>query len=309
MKSEGPFGVYTDHECFQIGFCTLGAKTAATWRSDHPAQFLVATRDLCHADTIPLPRHFPSPNLHSGVEVSNTGPRIALLFTLALAASATLIFFGSRAQGTHLPTSDIDLLIIAPNCDYVGSNHGLLSLYTISPEEAQARAERGDLFFGSLLQTGEVLFDPMDRFATLRAAYTVTPQPKAIQTAKLIGTLMLQDGLFTRHAGLVIGRALWCFRTIMLAEGQDLFSHPPTANEDDLQTHALLIAARNNNPTAQAAAFDAFVRFLTARDLVEDHWLHKELDAWDARFEAENDPIGIKTIAAIKSSNARNPAT
>lgn len=301
MQNGGPFGLYTDHDTFQIGFCTLRPDASLVWENTRAGRFIVPTRDLCKANGRDIARLFPTGNLPQNVEISNAGDRLALVFTLALDQNATLIFFGSRAQGTHLPTSDVDLLIIAPDCEYIGATHGALSVYTINPEEARHRALQGDLFFGSLLQTGQVLFDPLDRVKKLTQAYTPCPQPAVKQAAQAIGTLILREGLFEHFPEMVIGRALWCLRTIMLAEGHNPFALADLIDAKDRNAHALLNAARNKNTQAQSAAFAAFRVFMAERDLIESEWLGKDLEAWGTRFENTKNTAGLKTLSLIRS--------
>jgi len=301
MKNGGPFGIYTSDKNYELGFCTVPPKTNLIWESPQPGRFLIPTRDNCLAGEHPLSRLHPSENVPNPVQISNRGDRLALLFTLTLSAASSLIFFGSRAQGTHLSSSDVDLLIITPDCDYVGATHGALSVYTVPPEEALRRVRNGDLFFGSLLQTGQPLFDPQERFDALTKAFTPRPQPTAKRAAQAIGTLMLKDSLFDRFPEFVIGRALWCFRTILLAEGENLFLLPHSIHEKDRIAHDLLIAARNKKVTAQTAAFDAFTAFMTGRRLIEEDWLDKDFNTWKTRFEASGNAAGLKTLTMLEA--------
>ena len=109
----------------------------------------------------------PREQLVSLASIRSFGRRIGTEF-----GAERVILFGSRADGTAMPDSDVDLLIVLPHRgDRIEQSVAIrlklrppfpVDLIIRSPEEIQNRLAMGDTFIRDILQGGKVIYDAAD---------------------------------------------------------------------------------------------------------------------------------------------------
>lgn len=137
-----------------------------------------------------------------------------------MSIAATLLF-GSLARADQLPGSDTDLLMITLKDETRHVSVGHLSLFVYPWEQLDADAKGGNLFVCHLVREAKALLDPDGYLGKLQKAFTFRPTyADEIGRAADFGwyLVMFGDDL---NSTLVAKRALWCIRTILIAQSAE----------------------------------------------------------------------------------------
>ncbi|WP_298337809.1 nucleotidyltransferase domain-containing protein [uncultured Erythrobacter sp.] len=128
------------------------------------------------------------------------------------------ILFGSQARNDQSESSDTDLLLICLENDRKHVSAGSLSLFLYSWKSLIEDAQNGDLFVCHLVHEAKPLIDPEDYLAKLRDRFKFRASyhqdiDNAIDFAWF---LILQSDQI--NDALLAKRALWCVRTVLIAD-------------------------------------------------------------------------------------------
>lgn len=134
---------------------------------------------------------------------------------------AATLLFGSLARADNAEGSDTDLLMITLDQEtrHVSVGHLSLFLYPWSRLEADARA--GDLFVCHLVREAKSLIDPDGYLPKLQKAFAFKRSYRDdIERATDFAWFLVKFG-DELNASLLLKRALWCIRTILIARSAE----------------------------------------------------------------------------------------
>ncbi len=159
------------------------------------------------------------------------------------------ILFGSRARNDQSEFSDTDLLLISLENDRKHVSSGNLSLFLYSWESLREDAENGDLFVCHLAHEAKPLIDPENYLAKLRGRFKFrTNYNRDIDNAIDLAWFLILQGDQINDA-LLAKRALWCVRTVLIAEAANrreaIFAPQQLAEQTSSQAGRRILQSRH----------------------------------------------------------------
>lgn len=131
----------------------------------------------------------------------------------------TVILFGSAARGDNDAKSDIDVLILEKGAFPHALRKDKLEIQTLSTEEAQRKAENGDLFMIHILHEGVVMSDPCNFFAELRESLVIRRSyNQEKREALILASFIEANWRSFGDTRLLNKRIAWSVRTAVIAE-------------------------------------------------------------------------------------------
>lgn len=215
--------------------------------------------------------------------------------------------FGSLARGDQSEGSDTDLLMISHDEEtrHVSIGHLSLFLYPWTQLEEDARA--GDLFVCHLVHEGKPLIDPEGYLPRLQQAFQFRPTYEVeISKATDFAWFLVNFGA-ELNSRLLVKRALWCVRTILIARSAErkdpVFAPDRLAEQTSSDSARDLL--RNRRGARDAAAVSQSLRQFLIDDVSEDHSLaNADRAKFVDRFVATSNKVAIQTLRQEEASQA-----
>lgn len=159
------------------------------------------------------------------------------------------ILFGSQARKDQSESSDTDLLLISLENDRKHVSSGNLSLFLYSWESLSEDAENGDLFVCHLAHEAKPLIDPENYLAKLRGQFKFRSHyNRDIDNAIDLAWFLILQGDQINDA-LLAKRALWCVRTVLIAEAANrreaVFAPQQLAEQTSSQAGRRILQSRH----------------------------------------------------------------
>lgn len=165
---------------------------------------------------------------------------------------ATLLF-GSLARADHSEGSDTDLLMVSLDDETRHVSVGHLSLFLYPWHRLQQDAHDGDLFVCHLAREAKPLIDPDNYLAKLQSAFQFRSSYQSeIDRATELGMYLARFG-GELNSSLLTKRALWCIRTILIAQ-----------------------SVERRNPVFAPRSLAESTQSEAARDLLTNRHIHRE---------------------------------
>lgn len=220
---------------------------------------------------------------------------------------AATLLYGSLARADQTEGSDTDLLLIGLEEETRHVTVGHLSLFLYPWSQLERDARDGDLFVCHLVQEAKPLIDPdgyLERLRQLfryRASYTAE-----IARATDFAWFLARFGA-ELNSQLLLKRALWCVRTILIARSAEA-RQPVFAPERlaDTTSSALARDLLLDRRTARdRAAVQEVLRDFLVKDLAGDRWLDGvDRAGFIKRFETTANKVALQTLRQENDSQA-----
>lgn len=220
---------------------------------------------------------------------------------------AATLLFGSLARADQTEGSDTDLLLIGLEEETRHVTVGHLSLFLYPWAQLERDAGNGDLFVCHLVQEAKPLIDPDDYLERLRQAFRYRASYAAeIARATDFASFLVRFGA-ELNAQLLLKRALWCVRTILIAKSVE--ARQPVFAPARLAEATSSAAARDlllDRRTARdRAAVQEVLRDFLVRDLSNDQWLDGvDRTTFIERFEMTANKVALQTLRQEDDSQA-----
>lgn len=217
---------------------------------------------------------------------------------------ATLLF-GSLARSDNAEGSDTDLLMIALDQETRHVSVGHLSLFLYPWSRLKADAEAGDLFVCHLVREAKPLIDPDGYLTKLQEAFAFkTSYRDDIERATDFAWFLVKFG-DELNPSLLLKRALWCIRTILIARSAE--RQTPVFAPERLADLTISAAARELLGQRRRAHNEATVRLALREFLLDETRLNRPLqslerDHFVERFIASNNEVALQTLKQEEES-------
>lgn len=212
---------------------------------------------------------------------------------------AATLLFGSLARAEQTDGSDTDLLQIGLGEETRHVTVGHLSLFLYPWAQLEQDARDGDLFVCHLVQEARPLIDPDGYLEKLRQAFRYRASYAAeIGRATDLAWFLIIFGT-ELNPQLLLKRALWCVRTILIARSVE--ARQPVFAPARLADTALSGAARdlllNRRAARDRAAVQEALRDFLVNDLANDRLLDGvDRAAFINRFETTANKVALQTL-------------
>lgn len=215
-----------------------------------------------------------------------------------MAVAATLLF-GSLARGDHSEGSDTDLLMINLDDETRHVSIGRLSLFLYPWHQLKQAARDGDLFVCHLVREARPLIDPDSYLAKLRDAFEFrSTYHDEITRATDLGWYLVGFGS-ELNSHLLVKRALWCIRTILIARSAE--QRNPVFSPQQLAEQTRSASARDLLVSRRRPHDDTVVRE-TLRQFLSDEapgcrtLERTNRDAFLKRFAETSNKVALQTL-------------
>lgn len=220
---------------------------------------------------------------------------------------AATLLFGSLARADQTEGSDTDLLLIGLEEETRHVTVGHLSLFLYPWSQLQRDARDGDLFVCHLVQEAKPLIDPDGYLERLRQVFRYRASYAAeIARATDFAWFLARFGA-ELNSLLLLKRALWCIRTILIARSaearQPVFAPARLAvTVSSASARDLLLDRRTGR---DKAAVQEVLRDFLVKDLVCDPWLDGvDRAAFVRRFVTTANKVALQTLHQENDSQA-----
>lgn len=222
---------------------------------------------------------------------------------------AAVMLFGSWARGDQTGASDTDLLMLTTESGPPRhSMMGNVSLSIYARSDFAARAAAGDLFAWHVLFEGRPIYDPAQRFATLRKQFRLKSDYSA-EIGHGIGVAWLIVRFGSRYAAssLAARRAAWAVRTVLIAKtaeaGRPRFAANDLAEFASIDAVPRLINQKRCVGLSHEAISDLAV-FLDWAKVPDPGAGARSEEEYRKFFNASGNAVGIKFLDALRSGDA-----
>lgn len=224
-----------------------------------------------------------------------------------MVVAATLLF-GSLARADHSESSDTDLLMVSLEDDTRRVSVGRLSLFLYPWGRLMQDARDGDLFVCHLVREAKPLIDPEDYLSNLQATFRFRSNYREeIGRAADLGLYLARFGS-DLNSPLLIKRALWCIRTILIARSAD--RRDPVFSPQVLAEQTRSAAARdllcNRHNLADSDAVRRSLRQFLDFELATDSSLEQaDRQSFIERFTETSNEVALQTLRQQEQSQER----
>lgn len=219
---------------------------------------------------------------------------------------ATLLF-GSLARADHSEGSDTDLLMVGHDSDTRHVSVGRLSLFLYPWEKLEQNARDGDLFVCHLAFEARPLIDPDDYLGKLKSAFQFRSSYQSeIDRAIDFGMYLVRFGN-ELNSSLLIKRALWCIRTILIAQSAEqrapIFA--PRFLAENTQSSAARDLLINRHIPRESSAVQQSLHSFLKEEMQPNGFLEKADRAFFIeRFDETSNSVALQTLRQEERSRA-----
>ena len=220
---------------------------------------------------------------------------------------AATLLFGSLARAEQTDGSDTDLLLIGLDEDTRHVTVGHLSLFLYPWAQLEQDARDGDLFVCHLVKEAKPLVDPDGYLERLQHAFQYRASYAAdIAHATDFAWFLARFGA-ELNSQLLLKRALWCVRTILIARSVE--ARRPVFAPARLADTVVSASARdlllNRRTGRDRVAVQEVLRDFLVKDLVGDRWLDGvDRAAFINRFVTTANKVALQTLRKENDSQA-----
>lgn len=219
---------------------------------------------------------------------------------------ATLLF-GSLARADQSEGSDTDLLMIGLDEKMRHVSVGHLSLFLYPWRQLEQDARDGDLFVCHLVREAKPLIDPDCYLPRLQRAFQFRSSYAAeIARASDFGWFLVNFGA-ELSPQLLMKRALWCVRTILIArsaEERDPVFAPDRLAERTPSLSAQDLLRNRRRPRVDVAVQKALRQFLIDVGGDDRSLEHADRDEFIDRFAATSNKVALQTVRQEQDNQA-----
>lgn len=224
--------------------------------------------------------------------------------TMTIAAT---LLFGSLARADHSEGSDTDILMVGLDAETRHISIGHLSLFLYPWHQLEQDARDGDLFVCHLVCEAKPLVDPDGYLPKLKQVFQFRPSYAAeIARATDFGWFLVSYG-GELNSPLLTKRALWCIRTILIAQSAEW--RDPVFAPERLAERTLSATAQDLLRNRRASRDDAAIRCSLRRFLIEegagdDSMEHADKAMFVKKFEQTSNRVALQTLRQEQESEA-----
>lgn len=220
---------------------------------------------------------------------------------------ATLLF-GSLARADQTEGSDTDLLLISLEREIRHVSIGRLSLFLYPWRQLQKDARDGDLFVCHLVREAKPIIDPDGYLSKLRGTFQFRSSYAAeISKASDFGWFLVKFGS-DLNSQLLMKRALWCVRTILIARSAE--RREPVFAPERLAEQTSSVSAqnllRNRRVSFSGTALrDGLRQFLNDEVGCDGTMEHFDRFAFIKKFSATSNKVALQTLRQEDEAKGR----